>query len=467
MPPYSGDLGAELFHSCVDMPHPGDSTRELGVPISRPTVIPAPTKTKLSPLAGANQREKISFGIKPHGASEKAVYSQKPRIVMHIKKGKVSYSSVSDKPGSGTSPKPQNVAAKTSPVSNRTLVPYDDDDSDTLLTKGVASSDCREQKRDGEKTVTPLKTNKSFEPVFDKQLNATTAVPGAYGSLDKDVTRTGHDVKPKNGSSCESVSKASQGKLKHKLDECLTVQVVPAAAVAKVNATSRWEVQHQDAEAPSSIGSCSSSGSVNSTTKFEVTPHRCPASSEEQLSPLEMAYLAGFTVKPKPDSVTDTTETVTPLTNGKKSDKTTTEGHVASGSADSSSANSAVTSDIGKTSAGDVSSDTLPGSTTPSCNGEKRKHKRHKKKHKREETKEEEDVPRKKKHKQKREAESSSDAAPDGARLSSSDASSTADGAELVWVEKTKETIEKEHSKTNSDSKGELSYIAYLSVASD
>ena len=441
------------------------------MPISRPTVIPTPTKTKLSPLAGANQREKISFGIKPHGASEKAVYSQKPRIVMHIKKGKVSYSSVSDKPGSATSPKPQSVAAKTSPVSNRTLVPYDDDDSDTLLTKGVASSDCREQKCDGEKTVTPLKKNKSFEPVFDKQLNATTAVPGAYGSLDKDVARSGHDVKVKNGSSCESVSKATQGKLKHKLDECLTVQVVPVAAVAKVNATSRWEVQHQDAEAPSSIGSCSSSGSVNSTTKFEVTPHRCPASSEEQLSPLEMAYLAGFTVKPKPDSVTDTTETVTPLTNGKKSDtKTTTEGHVAPGSADSSNTNSAVTSDAGKTSAGDASSDTLPGSTTPSCNGEKRKHKRHKKKHKGEETKEDDgDVPpkKKKKHKQKREAESSSDAAPEGARLSSSDASSTTDGGELVWVEKTKETIEKEHSKTNSDSKGELSYIAYLSVASD
>ena len=387
---------------------------------------------------------------------------------MHIKKGKVSYSSVSDKPGAVTSPKPQTVAAKTSPVSNRTLVPYDDDDSDTLLTKGVASSDSREQKRDGEKTVTPLKKNKSFEPVFDKQLNATTAVPGAYGSLDKDVARSGHDVKLKNGSSCESVSKATQGKLKHKLDECLTVQVVPAAAVAKVNATSRWEVQHQDAEAPSSIGSCSSSGSVNSTTKFEVTPHRCPASSEEQLSPLEMAYLAGFTVKSKHDSVTDMTETVTPLTNGQESAsvaKATTEGHVAPGSADSSNTNSAVTSDAGKTSAGDASSDMLPGSTTPSCNGEKRKHKRHKKKHKREETKEEEDVPRKKKHKQKHETESSSDAAPGGARLSSSDASSTADGSELVWVEKTKETIEKEH-KTTSDSKGESSYFAYLSVAS-
>ena len=426
----------------------------------------------MSPLAGANQREKISFGIKPHGASEKAVYSQKPRIVMHIKKGKVSYSSVSDKPGSVVSPKPQSVATKNS-VSNRTLVPYDDDDSDTLPTKGVASSDCREQKRDGEKAV---KNYKSFEPVFDEQLNATTAVPGAYGSLDRIVARSVHDVKLKNGSSCD-VSKAGQGKLKHKLDECLTVQVDSAATVAKVNATSRWEVQHQDAEAPSSIGSCSSSGSVNSTTKWEVTPQRCPASCEEQLSPLEMAYLAGFTVKSKHDSVADATETLTPLTNGKQTAsvvKAATDGRVvaSAGNTGSSSVNLAVNSDVGKASSGDASSDTLPG-TTPGCNGEKRKHKRHRKKDKREEKEEDDEIPRKKKkHRQKNESqESSSDTPPDGARLSS-DASSTS--AELVWVEKTKETIEKEHSKHhlvgNADSKGELSYFGYfavLSVASD
>ena len=448
------------------------------MPISRPTIIPTPTKMppaperKLSPLAGITQRDKISFGIKSHGVSEKVAYSQKPRIVMHIKKGKVSYSSVSDKQGTVTTATPQNVV-------NKKLVPYndDDDESDTVPEKGAASANHKEQ--ENEKKVAESKKSKAFEPVFDKRLNATLAVPGAYGSLDKEVSRTGHDGKSlKNMMSSDmSVSKAAQDdtlKLKHMMNERLTVQVDLPTTGSKVNATTRWDIQHQDAEAPSSVGSCSSTGSINSTTKWQVTPQRCQGPTNGPLSPLEVACVAGFTVKSRLDSVTDDlkspSKNTTPPTNGQVAAPIVmaTGDHLSPSSSSRSSHSSSLSTNTSSAAclqhAGSVesssvltASSSLPVTSASSSvasssgSGRKHKHKKHKKKYKQEATEDEDDddIPRKKRKKKKKKHKrdpspaSDGDASPDSTRHTG-DASPT---PELVWVEKTKETIEREHHK--------------------
>ena len=492
--------------------HPGEMTRELGVPISRPTVIPTPMKIpptpekKLSPLA--TQREKISFGIKPHSVPEKAGYSQKPRIVMHIKKGKVSYSSLSDKqsPVMATTP---NDVNKTASTGSRALVPYndDDDDSDTVPDKAVAannlkessskhkesSNNHKEKKHESEKKTVDVKKSTTFEPVFDKRLNATMALPGAYGSLDREVSRTGHDGKPlKNGDATAlKVAQDDAAKLKHMIDHRLTVQVDSPSS--KVNATTHWDIQQQDAETPSSVGSCSSTGSINSTTKWQVTPQRCQTTTDGPLSPLEVACVAGFTVKTRLETTTDHTKLpakiTTPTTNGQQATPVVmaTGDHLhlppsSSHSSRSSSVSTSTNSVAGdrqpasvKSSSVSTTSSSFPVTSTSSSvasssvsvasssgSGQKHKHKKHKK-HKREVNEEEdEELPRKKKKKKKkhkrlsrndRSVSPDSDVSPDRTQ----DTSDASPVTELVWVEKTKETIEREHKHhlvRDTDNKG-------------
>ena len=492
------------------------------MPISRPTVIPTPMKIpptpekKLSPLA--TQREKISFGIKPHSVPEKAAYSQKPRIVMHIKKGKVSYSSVSDKQSPVAAATTPNDVNKTASTGSRALVPYndDDDDSDTVPDKAVeankqkespskhkeSSNNHKEKKLEGEKKTADVKKSKTFEPVFDKRLNATMALPGAYGSLDREVSWTGHEGKPlKNGDATAlKVAQDDAAKLKHMIDHRLTVQVDSPSS--KVNATTHWDIQQQDAETPSSVGSCSSSGSINSTTKWQVTPQRCQATTDGPLSPLEVACVAGFTVKTRLDPATDHTQLpakiTTPTTNGQQTTPvvTATGDHLhlppssSSHSSRSSSISASTNSVAGdgqpasvKSSSVSTASSSLPVTSTSSSmasssvsvasssgSGRKHKHKKHKK-HKRDvDEEEDEELPRKKKKKKKkhkrlsrndRSVSPESDASPDRAQ----DAGDASPVAQLVWVEKTKETIEREHKHhlvRDTDNKGVCSLFEKL-----
>lgn len=180
------------------------------------------------------------------------------RIVLTIKQGKVYNGSLEDiREGSSHNGKQHR------------LVPYQDESSDeeNINSNNNKTESDKYNKKASHKAG--LSASDS-EPVLDKRLNATVNVPGAYRPLDqgpdplsfkKDETQYCKDGKHRYGGATLKRS-LSEGNSPLTVATCL-----PDAT--KVKSTTSWHVLDQENQVSPSIAS--STGSVNSTTDWQVS----------------------------------------------------------------------------------------------------------------------------------------------------------------------------------------------------
>ena len=231
---------------------------------------------------------------------------EKPKIVMRISNGKVSYSSV-DNPG-------EKIVTDQAP---KKLVAYDDDDDDddssssdkdakpvinginTLQQKINGSGSTEDVPKPKLPTIPKLTSPKpkpelkpelpkpdkdaSFEPVLDNRLTTTTQVPGSYGPLDKSPIKQSSEV----------CSRDVHQKLKksHSMDTTLSVRITSPPELVRAT-TPNWHINDQDAQSPSVA---SSNGSVNSTTG---SWHIHEQNEKRRLNLLAEAQHQGWVVTP-------------------------------------------------------------------------------------------------------------------------------------------------------------------------
>lgn len=264
-------------------------------PLINPTCIPPQEK-----------RSKVSFGIRQAAFGKEAAVGaadadnkSKPRIVMQIKHGKVTTFE--------TSPngKAKIMESDAKGKSNR-LVPYGEDsdsEGDSSVPKGnghVVSSNKKpvngsrdhstKDKSHGQ-AVGKSDGISNSSVIFDEKLNTTTSVPGNAhllgdkfpGNHQKKPSDTGHAEGSSSSTGIIPVSKAKDDPLKRspakgnhshhsppKHSEMAGLTCVTSPPVQKINSTTPWQVQYQEAVASPSLGSTSSSGSANSTTEWHV-----------------------------------------------------------------------------------------------------------------------------------------------------------------------------------------------------
>ena len=303
----------------------------MGMPLKRKEIGPQvfPTHNgkgpQLSPntIPSLSHRDKISFGIKPKIAQSE---ENKPRIVMHIKHGKIAYNSAADKAAAAAN----KIDKGAVPGANKLhkLVPYDDNNSDSETEKDKNSSptitanfnqhnSVKEERHSFNGNSAPkVSKQDTFEPVMDQKLNATTIVPGCYGPLnkefcndssykrDKDLKREewGHTKYPspvKRSGSLYSADRHEDSNhapaFRRSLSDHSGLSVITSPEDRRVNATTRgWSVLDPEAQVSPSIASESSSiTSVNSTTEWQVID------KDKALPPhLPEAQHFGWTVTP-------------------------------------------------------------------------------------------------------------------------------------------------------------------------
>lgn len=254
-----------------------------GMPVSRKslsetnlhpsTSLPhASTHTKPSnPIPSPANREKVTFGIKPKQFPKPQDHhkDEKPRIVMQIKNGKV-------------------TTFEKSPNGKSKLVPYDgesDSDNDTghgtgKKTNGSVKTSHEDQNKAGNGNMSKMRNGSGI--VFDQKLNATTSVPGNVHLLETSLKEDRMTNGKKHGRERTPDRKnGSQYEARHGLENSLT-----CVTSSKVNATSSWHVLNQDNILSPSRGSNSSKDSTNSTTGWKIKEmkenHLFPKTSDYQ-----------------------------------------------------------------------------------------------------------------------------------------------------------------------------------------
>ena len=236
-----------------------------------------PQASKIPP---ANQRERVSFGIKP---PQQQGTGCKPRIVMHIKSGKV----VSLSPT-----KKDKSAEVTSPSK---LVPYGDE-SDSEEDVGVT---VKNVKKNGDLKQKEIEARSNDEPKMVKSPEVKKFPGVAVPSMKSKEIHTDKvlNTPPKR-----------YGTLKRSLsaDGPLTVNV----NTHKVNATpGPWHVSDNNVAQSPSLASDCSNNSVNSTTEWNVVD-----SKEAPKTPvLPEAQCPGWTVTSPVSKIGTTSDQVEPV----------------------------------------------------------------------------------------------------------------------------------------------------------
>ena len=265
-----------ILKSASNLPMARPDGPLTSTPTPKPTAIPLPA-----------QRDKVSFGIvKPKPAENAASEKTPPRIVMHIKNGKVFF------PGEG---KEETGQRKVNGSDGKAkLVPYNDDSSnseeeETLVIRPPVPNNHAA-------ASTKVKTNGGV--VFDKRLNATTVVPGSYKPLDTGDQPDATMQKPRESSPVKhSASSRFTSPLRRSVSDSLSV-VTNSGSQHRVNATTSWHVLDQEAAISPSLASGSSNTSMNSTTEWQVTP----GPEKRTKSVLPDAKCNGWTVTPVKDN---------------------------------------------------------------------------------------------------------------------------------------------------------------------
>ncbi|XP_014673028.1 PREDICTED: ubiquitin carboxyl-terminal hydrolase 36-like [Priapulus caudatus] len=244
------DMGSPVPRQALSPP-----AQQKVPPKSAPENSPKP---KVTPSSSPLAREKISFGIKPH------TELVKPRIVMHIKQGKVVANTSKADPADA-------AAAKLNP-----LVPYpeqssSDNDSDAENKEAVKRKprEAAASPKAGKTDKLPSGLREGNRPYPDLQL----AVKSPLGAKQSG-----------NVPAARSVSSP------------ITVQHVALCSPLRngtppVRATSQWIVTDHNLVSPSSQGS---NWSVNSTTEWTVSdgsPRKAAAASREY------SLSAGWTIE--------------------------------------------------------------------------------------------------------------------------------------------------------------------------
>ncbi|XP_050394130.1 ubiquitin carboxyl-terminal hydrolase 36 [Patella vulgata] len=261
----------------------GQPTNEVGVAVSRkpstittskplfspdrPLFSPDKIKNSFSPSPSIlpDKHDKVSFGIKPqyHKAQDE---TEKPRLVMRIKNGKVFTSE--------TSPENKVKISNGSKVEKSKLVPYGDD-SDSDIDNGSKNGSQKESVNNlAEVGLKYRASTLSDNVVMDSSLNTTTSVPGNSKLLEtvnaKEKRDNGSDKfdtsTPKNKDLFLKLNKPNG---KHPPKE----MELSCISSPKVNATdANWQVQFHDS-APSPCSS-SNHSSTNSTSEWHVTGNK-------------------------------------------------------------------------------------------------------------------------------------------------------------------------------------------------
>ena len=256
-----------------------------------PTSGPLPPKPTTIPLL--SQRGKVSFGISKPGPKDDAGVTEanKPRIVMHIKNGKVFFPTDGEKETAN-----KKVNGDDTKSFKSKLVPYTNDSSasdeeDPLVIRPKPPSS---SSPNGKEKPSATKVEC---PIFDKRLNTTTIVPGAYKPLDSGTEQSsGVMQKPKDRGDV-SPTKPSQlrfsSPVKRSMSDSLSVVTSPSTP-HKINATTPWHVLDAEAAVSPSLASGSSNTSMNSTTEWHITP----GSESRKIHHLPEAQCNGWKVTP-------------------------------------------------------------------------------------------------------------------------------------------------------------------------
>ena len=292
-------------------------SNDIGKPVTpKPSTVSATVTAhgKPSTILPASQRDKISFGIKPTPQKPASEQSQ-PRIVMHIKNGKVN---ITEKPAVSTSSGATTTTTQPSnkDVHKRKLVPYnsgdstsdsDADDGESTAKKVCPLRDGSKDKKKEQGAASAAKVSaESISPtklaiklskanatdnavVMDKTLNATTSVPGAILPTHKNSDQE---------TSSPAMSSAASGRMfspvKRVLNDGHLTCVTTPMVSPKINATtSKWQILQADSQVSPSVASESSNTSANSTTEWHVL-----GNGETQKTPtLPEAQCSGWTVR--------------------------------------------------------------------------------------------------------------------------------------------------------------------------
>ena len=302
-PKFNGVISKQ---ACISSTIPVKASNDVGVPVSRQMLSPvkAPqTSTSTSSSSATTlfpqKHKKISFGIttpKPFQAVQNqmpqpvqtqdstgsSAMTSSPRIVMHIKNGKVTTIE--------KSPDGKSKVVKGSPRKQSTLVPYDDD-SDSA---GEGTSKEVEKKPGDRGPRVALnfsdqeKENHISEKISQGAFNMFTSSSSPAKNSPKrekgenhveglpHKTSTSTTVKPGGLDSVVLPRWDLTLKLNRDSSSGLKKMSIDTQSPTKVNSTtSSWFVQAKDSAPSPSLASCSSNNSnhsVNSTTEWSVEP---------------------------------------------------------------------------------------------------------------------------------------------------------------------------------------------------
>lgn len=269
-------------------------TNDLGSPVPRkttPLVKPTPSASSTSPFCSSvssamksatspfaststplpTNRDKVAFGIKPKQVVKDGNKDEKPRIVMQIKNGKVTTYE--------KSPNGKSKIVNGESTSSSKLVPYDgESESDEETMQSARNESAVKVKEAANKLLIEGESKKSPSPsrqrkekenevVFDEKLNATTSVPGNYKLLEttlKDEKVHGN-VKIRNTGLAPKTKESTPDRKRTFENSSLT-----CITSTKINATSNWHVLNPESILSPSRGSNSSKESTNSTTEWHI-----------------------------------------------------------------------------------------------------------------------------------------------------------------------------------------------------
>ncbi|CAC5406039.1 USP36_42 [Mytilus coruscus] len=249
---HSNDVGMLVQRKTTPVIKPHTSASSSISHISHDTKRPAAS----TPLPA--NREKVAFGIrpkqmiKPHDENTK----EKPRIVMQIKNGKV-------------------TTYEKSPNGKSKLVPYDgesdsEDEIGPTKTNGPVPKVQSQMDKMKVENESSAKHRNGNSVIFDQKLNATTSVPGNQHLLEtsQKESRANGGTKQKNNG--HSLAINTNKDLMSDKKSMLEISSLSCVTTTKINATSNWHVLNQDLILSPSRGSNSSKESNNSTTEWQI-----------------------------------------------------------------------------------------------------------------------------------------------------------------------------------------------------
>ena len=273
-----------------------------------------------STIPSLNQRDRVSFGIKQKvspsatsTSSSSSSQSTSPRIVMHIKNGKVyttensqedksemqskvkkglvpymeDSESDSDSPATlsslSTKSSPNRASAeKVSPVSNNNQLKQDNIEISERPTK--AGSPVKSSSESStvyvnlfsKKDTSSGANNKCNGPILDSKLSATTNVPGAYGPLDKESRSkfgNNHIIANRRRASFDSseISTNRDGAMKK---QSVLSPLTCVTSSLKEGKSNMWCIPKSESPFSPSAMSTASESSVKSPTSWLVQNRR-------------------------------------------------------------------------------------------------------------------------------------------------------------------------------------------------